>query len=255
MKYFLIFIISFLYSSQSFSSGSVGILHGNETITYTSPFDTDIKYIESRTGVILKDKLIYSLGDDVLKKDEDIMMLKRELINKRIRGARKNVNTVKHGVLNGFLTETDLSDAEQSLYTLIIEGKENDKNITLLNKKKERLSLIIADYFILRNSFSYNNAYLKTGDAIVTVELLKTLQVEIKIDPIHLSLLKKGDNIRWKSLVNESTGNGVISYITQDDDISSGFKKVVISVPDERKSELIDLVDTPFEIFFDDTTL
>ncbi|EAS3781298.1 hypothetical protein ACQSE7_20160 [Salmonella enterica] len=255
MKYFLIFTISFLYSSQSFCSSVIGILHGNETITYTSPFDTEIKYLESRTGMILKDKIIYTLDDAELRKDENIMTLKKELLDKRIRMARKNVNTVKSGVAKGFLTENDLADAEQSLYELIIQKNENDKSFLILSRKKDRTSLIAHSYFILRNNFAYQNSFLKTGDAIVTVELLNKLQVEVKIDPIQLSTFKKGDGIRWKSLVNNVSGAGTISYIAQDNDISSGLKKVVISIPEDRKEELVDLVDTPFEIIFDDSSL
>ncbi|ECG8626483.1 hypothetical protein AAD16_005089 [Salmonella enterica subsp. diarizonae] len=254
MKSFFLFLVSVFYSSSSFSSGTIGILHGDKTITYTALFDTDVKYIESKTGVILKNKKVYSLDDEVLKKDEDVLELKERVLNNRLSRARKNVTTTREGLKKGFLAESDLDEAEQSLYELIIQEKENRKNIDVLNKKKSHLSLTVPGYFIIRNSFVYCNAYLKAGDDIVTVEFLNTLQVDVKTDPVQLSALKTGSDITWRSLVSNKSGAGKVSYIKQDDDITSGFKKVVVSIPDEWREELINLVDTPFEVIFDDKT-
>ncbi|EJM4070337.1 hypothetical protein NOJ64_005092, partial [Salmonella enterica] len=206
MKSFFLFLISFFYAFPSFSSGTVGILHGDKTITYSALFDTDVIFIESKTGVMLKNKLVYSLDDGLLKKDEDILKIKERVLNNRLSRARKNVTTTRDGLKKGFLAGSDLDEAEQSLYELIIQEKENKKNLEVLNKKKAHLSLFIPGYFIIRNSFSYRDAYLKAGDDIVTIEFLNTLQVDVKTDPVQLSSLKPGNDITWRSLVSNKSG-------------------------------------------------
>lgn len=253
MKHYLIFIISFFsWFTSASAMNTISLLQGDRQVTYTTPIDGQILFSGPTSGIVLHDQQIYTLDDSILKINEDILWLKKMKIDAGILSAKENITITAKGKKNGFVTSQDMRNAQQTLTDLLISEKENEKNMLDIKIKKQYLSLKIPGYFIVRNKYTYDNAYLKEGDRIITVEYLDNLQLNVKIDPIMLQTIKVGSQVNWHSLITRQQGIGNVLNIIQDDDPTSGLKKIIIGIKYQDKTALLDLIDTPFEVSFND---
>lgn len=253
MKRFIIFIISFFALLPVVSAvNTISLLHGNRLVTYTTPIDAQVTLTSALPGVVLHDKTVYVVDGSIVKLNEEILQLKKQQIRENILSARENITLTRSGKQNGFVTSQDLRQAQQALTELMILEKENEKAMRELELKKQHLTLKIPGYFIIRNQHAYDGGWLKEGDKIISIEYLDELQLDIKVDPLMLLNVKPGTGVNWRSLISGKRGTGTILNITQDDDISSGLKKVIIATAAQQKTELLSLIDTPFEVSFND---
>lgn len=253
MKRFIIFIISFFSLLPAASAmNTISLLHGNRVVTYTTPIDGQIQFTIPTPGVVLHDETVYIMDDSTLKLSEEILQLKKKQIQQKIFSARENISLTSAGKNKGFETNQSVQQSKEILTELMISEKENEKAILEIEIKKKYLSLSIPGYFIIRNQHAYDGGWLKENDRIITVEYLNELQLSITVDPLILLHIKIGSTVNWRSLISGEQGTGIVLNITQDDNATSGLKKVIIAMPEKRKTELLKLIDTPFEVSLND---
>lgn len=244
-----------LYSLSTYADTYYGVLRGSEAITYKSPYSGFITLNDFREGDIQEGGDLFRIHNYEYDNKKEIIKMK---IKKEERQKKRIQSQYQDGLLSyekGFLSKNDLhsyedkmDDIELSLISLHSE----------LNSLNEIYHLGIANTkkpFIIRNIYVTNRQYVNPGDMLMTVELLDSFYVDIKIDPVVFTGNIKDKNIRYVSLVSNMAGKASVVRVSGIVDSTgaktSGMRTVTLLIHGERDL-LQALLDTAFEVKVDD---
>ncbi|WP_143704285.1 HlyD family secretion protein [Citrobacter sp. L55] len=232
-----------------------GVLDGGSTLTFSAPVSGVVLFSidETERMSILKNRTLYEIKSKEISSDKNIALLKlKDLKNKNTRLSAQ-LNVLKKGVSQGFVSENDF-------YIKLDELNENEMNIRLTENELTQLSFLeeqstplIKGSFIFREVFVSNGQFVKSGDKIAQVTTLDKLIIRIKVDPVVSTEFTSGKIVNFRSLVNNNvTGTGKITSISSEAGPANtdGLKIVTITIPES--SDILPLIDTAFEVYSND---
>jgi hypothetical protein len=249
--------ISFLLVSllpniaHPYSLSWYGILRGDTIIDYKSPVNGIVDSLKCTLGVDQNNTEIFKITsiDGVHKKE--ILELKINKARDEYKKYKKDYMNANHAFNEGLIAKNELDDIRRKMRDAIINLKEIESDIEKFNYINNLSNPYIKGRFVCQDVFVSQNSYVNSGDLIMKIEMIDRYRIEIKYDPVTTNL--KNRTIRYRSLVNNSTGNAklIATKNLKDNSSMGGLKSAIIEL--EHNGELYpELLDTAFEITLHD---
>ncbi|BHI70910.1 ABC transporter (plasmid) [Escherichia coli] len=224
-----------------------GILRGNAIIDYKSPVNGIVDYINCTPGKDENNSEIFRVTsvDDISKKE--ILNLKRDRARDEYKRYKNEYVNANNAFREGLVAKKELIDIGNKMNGAVINLKEVEREIETLNYINKLSNPYIKGKFVCQDVFVSQGSYVNAGDLLMKIEMINKYRLEIKYDPVTTNL--KNNSIRYRSLVNSSTGNAKLIATKNLTDNSSmgGLKSAIIEL--ENNGELSpELLDTAFEI-------
>ena len=223
--------------SHSYLLSWYGILRGESSITYKSPVNGIIEYLDCIPGSDKNDVKIFKVASIDSASKKDILELKLYRARDEYKKYKDDYEKANSAYNEGLIAKNELRDIESELISL--------------NYINELSNPYVQGRFVCQEVFVSPGSYIASGDLIMNIEMINKYRIEIKFDPVTTNLKKK--SIRYRSLVNGSTGWAkVISTknITNNSSME-GLKSAVLELEDNGKLSP-ELLDTAFEITLHD---
>jgi hypothetical protein len=250
----LILLINFL-PFTSYADIYYGVLRGSESITYKSPYSGFITLNTLREGEILEGVNLFKIHNYEYDNKKNMILLKIKKEEKQKKRIQIQYQDGLRAYQKGFLSKNDLYNYEEKLDDMVLSLTGLRSELNLLNNILHLGIVDMENPFIIRNINVTNQQYVNSGDLLMSIELLDSFFVDIKIDPVVFSGNIKDKNISYVSLVSNMTGKAsvvrVSGTVDRTDSNSSGMRIVTLLIHGERTS-LQTLLDTAFEIKIDD---
>ncbi|HAL9209384.1 TPA: ABC transporter, partial [Escherichia coli] len=155
----------------------------------------------------------------------------------KINKARDEYKKYKNDYMNaeqafneGLIAKNELDDISRKMRDAIINLKEIESEIETFNHINNLSKPYIKGRFVCQDVFVSKNSYVNSGDLIMRIEMIDRYRIEIKYDPVTTNL--KNRNIRYRSLVNNSTGNAklIATKNLKDNSNMGGLKSAIIEL-------------------------
>lgn len=237
--------------SHSYSLSWYGILRGESSITYKSPVNGIIEYLDCIPGSDRNDVKIFKVASIDSASKKDILELKLYRARDEYKKYKDDYEKANSAYNEGLIAKNELRDIDNKMKDAVINLKEIESELISLNYINELSNPYVQGRFVCQEVFVSPGSYIASGDLIMNIEMINKYRIEIKFDPVTTNLKKK--SIRYRSLVNGSTGWAkVISTknITNNSSME-GLKSAVLELEDNGKLSP-ELLDTAFEITLHD---
>lgn len=254
IKYILILLISLLPVS-SLADTYYGVLRGSESVKYKSPYQGFISLNPLREGDIREGGKIFTVYNYEYETKKKILLLKIKKEEKQKTRILRQYQDGLRAYHKGFLSKNEVNNYEDKLDDIELSLVSLHSELNSLN---DILHLGVADVtkpFIVRNIDVANQQYVNSGDSLMSIEMLDSFFVDIKIDPVVFSGNIRDKNIVYVSLVDNMKGKATVVRISGVLDNTgtktSGMRMVTLLIHGKRDL-LQNLLDTAFEINIDD---
>ncbi len=237
--------------TQSHVLSWYGILRGDSIISYKSPVNGIVEYLNCTPGSDENDTNVFKIAsiDSVFKKDIlELKLYKARDEYKKYKDAHENASNAYN---EGLIAKNELRDISNKIKDAIINLKEIESEISSLNYINELSNPYVQGRFVCQDVFVSQGSYITSGDLIMNIEMVNKYRIEIKFDPVTTNLKKKA--IRYRSLVNGSTGRAKListKNITNNSGME-GLKSAILELENNGKLSP-ELLDTAFEITLND---
>ncbi|WP_126778519.1 ABC transporter, partial [Escherichia coli] len=187
--------------------------------------------------------------DGVSKKE--ILVLKRDRARSEYKKYKNEYVNANNAFKEGLVAKNELSDIGNKMKDAIINLKEVESEIETLNYINKLSNPYVKGRFVCQDVFVSQGSYVNSGDLLMKIEMINKYRLEIKYDPVTTNL--KNSSIRYRSLVNNSTGNAklIATKNLKDNSSMGGLKSAILEL--ENNGGLSpELLDTAFEITLHD---
>ncbi len=237
--------------AQSHLLSWYGILRGDSVISYKSPVNGIVEYLNCTPGSDKNDSKIFKIAsiDGISKKD--ILELKLSKAQDEYKKYKDDHENASNAYNEGLIAKNELRDISDKIKDSAINLKELESEISSLNYINELSNPYVQGRFVCRDIFVSQGSYITSGDLIMNIEMINKYLIEIKFDPVTTNIKKK--TIRYRSLVNGSTGGAKLISTKNSTNNSGmeGLKSAILELENNGKLSP-DLLDTAFEITLND---
>ncbi|HFD6683590.1 TPA: hypothetical protein ACS705_003414 [Providencia alcalifaciens] len=254
IKHIFILLTSLLISFSSYSDTYYGVLRGDRTIHYKSVFSGIVNVNEDSEGSVFENMQLFNVKSYEYESKMDILNLKLSSEKVKLKRALQDKTIGDSSFKKGFISKGEVDSINDKITDININIKEIESNINGLKKLSMLNSPLIKGKYIIRDIYVSNEQYVNSGDDIMKVETLDKYYIDIKIDPASIKGNLKNKIIKYKSLVNSSSGYAVVEKISKSniDDGIYGMKLVSLSLDIDKQVDFSELLDTTFEITIND---
>ncbi|ATB11766.1 hypothetical protein [Escherichia coli] len=249
MCFLLVSLLPNIAKSNSLSW--YGILRGDTIIDYKSPVNGIVDSLNCTPGTDKNNSEIFKIisVDGVSKKE--ILVLKRDRARSEYKKYKNEYVNANNAFKEGLVAKNELSDIGNKMKDAIINLKEVESEIETLNYINKLSNPYVKGRFVCQDVFVSQGSYVNSGDLLMKIEMINKYRLEIKYDPVTTNL--KNSSIRYRSLVNNSTGNAkLIATKNLTDNSSMGGLKSAILELENNGGLSPELLDTAFEITLHD---
>ncbi|HGV3891047.1 TPA: ABC transporter, partial [Escherichia coli] len=224
---------------------------GDTIIDYKSPVNGIVDSLNCTPGTDKNNSEIFKIIsiDGVSKKE--ILGLKRDRARSEYEKYKNEYVNANNAFREGLVAKNELSDIGNKMKDAIINLKEVESEIETLNYINKLSNPYVKGRFVCQDVFVSQGSYVNSGDLLMKIEMINKYRLEIKYDPVTTNL--KNSSIRYRSLVNNSTGNAkLIATKNLTDNSSMGGLKSAILELENNGGLSPELLDTAFEITLHD---
>lgn len=242
-------------SPCTFAQSYFGVLRGDETIQYKSPYPGVITLYTKNVGVIEKSKKVFDIKNHENNTKIEILKIKIDRLKKKTEYFKELYNSTENAYNSGFISLRELRDKRDEINENDIRIKELIAELKSLEHLSGLGNVSVNGNFIIRELSVSNQQNVNTGDAIMKIETLNKYYVDIKFDPVKFKGNIQNKKVKYRSLVNDKTGKGEIVKITSaNSDLNSGVYglKIASVVLNDTDGDMSALLDTAFEVIIDD---
>lgn len=244
-----------LFSYSATASSYYGILRGDETIQYKSPYSGIISLHVGNAGDIEDDKLLFTVESFENNAKIDTIRLKLDQFKTKLKRLKKSYINVKQSYNEGFISHNELLDKQDVISEVEVNIKELEMEMNALIRLKELGKAEYKNKFIIRDVYVTNHQAINAGDNILKIESLKNYYLDIKFDPVQIKYQLLNKMVDITSLVNGYKWKGrvvKISNAPSDNNSSIRGLKTASIILEESNIDVTPLIDTAFEITIND---
>lgn len=233
----------------------MGLLRGDETIQYKSPYSGIITLYQKSVGDVEKNKKLFDLKNYEYSAKIEILKIKINRLRKKGYNLTDSYNSAKMAYEAGFISLRELQGKNDEVNENEISIKELTTELESLENQLSFGNVRVDGKFIIRDVFVSDKQNVNAGDNIIKIETLNRYHVDIKYDPISINGRIQDKNIKYRSLIDGKTGTGkVVKVMNANNDINSVTHglKIASVVIHNSDTDISYLLDTAFEIIIDD---
>ncbi|OSK88079.1 hypothetical protein [Escherichia coli] len=253
MKYIILLSISFLMSFKTYATQYYSILRGNQQIVFKSTFPGILNLNNNQEGQIYSAGLLFNV--ESYEYTSKLSTLKKRLQyekNKKLK-SQLQLKIAKEEFEKGFIPLNELDEIKEKTTDISLKIYEIESEIYHLKQLLPMNSPRIDAKYIIRNIYSADGVYVKSGEDILKIETLDAYHLDIKFDPSSLTGNIKNKEIRVRSLTGGFSGKAVVTKIFNPDNNNGIYGLKIASLRVETDSqELSDYLDTTFEVIIND---
>ncbi|VUW92073.1 hypothetical protein [Escherichia coli] len=253
-KYIYIFSIS-LFSFSANAGVYYGVLRGDESIQYKSPYNGVVNLNSSRVGEIGESKTLFTVDNYEYLSKVDILRLKIQTLNEKRKRLSESLKYMRGSYISGFLSKNEFYEKKEEIKELDVSMKEYNAELKSIRNMINLGKIEVKSRFMISDIAVNNNQYVNSGDYIMQVELLNQYLVDIKYDPVSIKGRLQDKKIKFKSLVAGISGEGKVLKISntnsRDNSNAYGLKIASIAI-NSSVYDMSSLLDTAFEITIND---
>lgn len=255
IKLALCFLVSIAFFSEQANAGDIyyGVLRGDKRINYKAVVSGEIKVNDLHEGDVKENVVLFDIDATGNALELKLLEKKKNNLMGKIVFLRNSVSASKRAFSDGLISMEQNKEREIRLRESLVQLDEYELQKNKLIKEKDAASPKVKELFAVRNIAVADGQYVGQGDPVMSIETLGRFNVDIKIDPSILKGNIKSKSIKYKSLVDGSSGLVVVKNVFSANDNSgaNGMRMVTLELVLPKKN-IYELLDTVFEIEVND---
>ncbi|EEH8383490.1 hypothetical protein G3142_005581 [Salmonella enterica subsp. enterica serovar Montevideo] len=251
IRLILICLIS-LATFNTYANNYYGTLRGASSLELKSPYNGVVKKLQTdKENVYLNDSP-FTIDSYELESKSNILKIKIENSKSKIKRLERDYKSAKKYYELGYVSRSDMDAKEDVLKDAFINMEELRIELNALERMLGLGKPTLNFRYIIRDVYTLNNQVVNAGDIILKLENVDKFIIDIKYDPVALDGRIQDKRIVVKSLVTGAEFDASIEKIyTSGDNVFHGSKMVSILL-EEYNEDLVQLLDTVFEVRISD---
>lgn len=251
IKHILVFLISSVIL-PTYAGDYYGTLRGINTLELKSPYNGVVKITPSKKEGVYSNEPPFVVESYELESRKNVLKIKINNIESKISRLKRNFDNAKKSFSLGYISRSEMEAANDDLNEASINLKELHLELEALERTLQLGSPVINTKFIIRDIYVMNNQVVNTGDAILKLENIDKFIIDIKYDPVTMKGRIQDKKISVKSLVTGAEFEAIAGKVSTAGDSSFHGSKIASLMLKEHSEELVQFLDTVFEVHIDD---
>ncbi|HEN3635380.1 TPA: hypothetical protein U5E30_004078 [Yersinia enterocolitica] len=248
-------ILIFLISLTTFTARAdnyYGTLRGLTAIELKSPYAGIVNLFPYEKDKIYVNQPPFTIESYELESRRNILKIKIDNSKSKIKRIERDYISAKKSFELGYVSRSDMDTKEDAYKESLINMEELNIELSALERMLELGQPIIKNRFIIRDVYALNNQVVNAGDTILKLENVDRFMIDIKYDPVTVGGRIHDKKITAKSLVTGEVFNASIEKVYASGDSTFHGSKMVSVILDKHTEELVQLLDTVFEVRISD---
>lgn len=248
-------ILICLISSATFSvyaDNYYGTLRGLSSLELKSPYNGVVKILQPNKDRVYIHESPFRIESYELESRKKILNIKINNSKNKINRLERDYKNAKKSFTLGYASRSDMDTKEDALKEAIIAMEELNLELNALERMLELGYPIIKTRFIIRDIYALNNQVVNAGDTILKLENIDRFMIDIKYDPVSIEGRIQDKKITVKSLVTGAVFEASVENINTSGDNTFHGSKMVSLILKEHTEDLVQLMDTVFEVRISD---
>jgi len=217
-----------------------------------SPYNGVVKILESDKEKVYFNEPPFIIESYELESKKNIIKIKIDNSKAKIKRLERDFQSARKSFELGYLSRSDMDAKKDAFTEATINMEELNIELNALERIIELGKPIMNFRFIIRDVYTLNNQVVNAGDTILRMENVDRFMIDVKYDPVALSGRIQDKKITVKSLVTGEVHNASVEKIyTSGDNAFHGSKMVSIML-EKNSEDLVQLLDTVFEVRIND---
>ncbi|HAX2580317.1 TPA: hypothetical protein JS308_003858 [Escherichia coli] len=229
-----------------------GTLRGLSLMELKSPYNGVVKIFESDNEKVYFNEPPFTIESYELDSKKNIIKIKIDNSKAKMKRLERDYQSAKKSFELGYVSRSDLDTKKDAFTEASINMEELNIELNALERTLELGKPVMNFRYIIRDVYTLNNQVVSTGDTILRIENVDKFMIDIKYDPVALSSRIQDKKITVKSLVTGEVFDASVEKIYTSGDNAFHGSKMASILLDKHSEDLVQLLDTVFEVRIND---